>query len=195
MGDPSNWSEEPSFQAQLPLALVPYQPQWRRHIDLSDSSSSVELREAFGTAVLDFAVVTAEKPVFRYDDDQDEADLEAYLCYQRAREAFRPTKTESDADIHCPLTGEHEMRVLQLYPGKFDEELCSKLHVCSVDIEYPTRVGTEKTSKVSTPTQSLSGLNTDTGRKPTMQSLLLLVNRFGIQRFHMFGVVAPSLSR
>ena len=50
--------------------------------------------------------------------------------------AFQPTIPSST--IHQPLKGSQDMRVLELYPGSFEDELRCELHVCSVEFEYPT---------------------------------------------------------
>ena len=40
--------------------------------------------------------------------------------------------------IYQPLTGTHDIRVLELYAGEPEDELSCSLHICSVLFEYPT---------------------------------------------------------
>ena len=39
--------------------------------------------------------------------------------------------------VYQPLTGHQDIRVLELHPGRYEEELNCSLHVCWVDFEYP----------------------------------------------------------
>jgi WD repeat-containing protein 55 len=88
-------------------------------------------------------VVRAGKSYQEFDDFQKAA-LEAHLSKRRAHEAVRsspaveaPNGTEVEERIYCPLSGEHEFRVLEVYPGGFEASLRCKTHVCSIDFEYP----------------------------------------------------------
>jgi WD repeat-containing protein 55 len=89
-------------------------------------------------------VVRAGKSYEEFDDFQKSA-LEAHLSERRAHNVFRPPSaakhpddTEPDEGIHCPLNGEHEMRIMELYAGEFDASLHFKTHVCSVEFEERT---------------------------------------------------------
>ena len=46
-------------------------------------------------------------------------------------------RMESDEKIYNPLNDSQGMRVLELFPGKKEDGICCKLHVCSVGFEYP----------------------------------------------------------
>jgi WD repeat-containing protein 55 len=87
-------------------------------------------------------IVRAGKSYEEFDDFQRSA-LQARLSERQAHEAFRPpsaakpsNETEPEEGIYCPLNGEHEMRIMELYAGEFDASLHFKTHVCSLEFEY-----------------------------------------------------------
>lgn len=48
-----------------------------------------------------------------------------------------PHDMESDERIYHPLMDSQDMRVLELFAGKKEDDICCELHVCSVGFEYP----------------------------------------------------------
>ena len=74
------------------------------------------------------------------------------------------TKVEDtilDETIYQPLTGTHDIRVLELYAGEPDDELSCSLHICSVVFEYPvehvTSLGTQHRPRTLHATSCTSG--------------------------------------
>ena len=64
--------------------------------------------------------------------------------------------------IYQSLTGTHDIRVLELYAGKSEEELSGRLHVCSVLFEYPVEqvsdLGTQSQPRTLHATSCTSGI-------------------------------------
>jgi WD repeat-containing protein 55 len=95
---------------------------------------------------LDFEVVRVGKSYHGNLDGCDKANLEAYLYEQRPHEAYRPAPSlgaldeqKTDSNIFQPLNGPEEMRIIELYPGEFENILTCKTHVCTLKFEYPER--------------------------------------------------------
>ncbi len=89
-------------------------------------------------------VVKAGTPYTQFDDFQ-KASLDVFATQKRTsnqpQEVSLATKTNyttSDDLIHQPLIGKHDMRVLELHPGRSEDKLSCSLHTCCVDFEYPS---------------------------------------------------------
>jgi hypothetical protein len=91
---------------------------------------------------------TAENEVVRVGkayqefDDYQRLTQEAYLSERKSHGTFQtpvraPNEPQPNEMLHCPLSGEHDMRILEVYPGEFDDTLHCRLHLCSVGFEYP----------------------------------------------------------
>ena len=72
--------------------------------------------------------------------------LESFVSETRASEYLKQalgTTTddleESDETLYFPLNDAKDMRVLELDPGNPEDQVSCRLHVCSVDFEYPQR--------------------------------------------------------
>ncbi|ERF70936.1 hypothetical protein EPUS_06721 [Endocarpon pusillum Z07020] len=92
-----------------------------------------------------FEVVTAGKCCQEFDAFEKEA-FEAFISRQRPRSEQHSTstadaseQTEPGGGIYYPLTSNQQMRVLEVFPGEFDDVLQCKLHVCSIEFAFPTR--------------------------------------------------------
>ncbi|KAF7512731.1 hypothetical protein GJ744_000298 [Endocarpon pusillum] len=90
-------------------------------------------------------VVTAGKCYQEFHGLEEEA-LESFLTRQRAGTEQHSTstadaseQTEPGGGIYYPLTSDQQMRVLEVFPGEFDDLLQCKLHVCSIEFAFPTR--------------------------------------------------------
>ena len=81
--------------------------------------------------------------VYTHFDNSQKASLDAFVTQKRKssqpQEIPLSTKindSTSDDLLHQPLTGQHDMRVLELHPGGLQDGLSSSLHTCSVEFEY-----------------------------------------------------------
>lgn len=82
--------------------------------------------------------------VYTQSDDFQKASLDVFLNQKRTsgqlQEAYLGTKVnnaKSDDLVYQPLTGKHDMRVLELHAGRPEDKLSCILHVCSVNFQYP----------------------------------------------------------
>lgn len=79
----------------------------------------------------------------KLDPFEDEA-LQRFASERLAEDALHPRETKatlleasSNDLVYEPLANTLDMRIVQLSPGKFDEEIDCILHHCSVGFEYP----------------------------------------------------------
>lgn len=70
---------------------------------------------------------------------------------RRSASLIESPHSESDVKIYHPLNDSQDMRVLEIFPGKKDDGIFCKLHVCSVGFEYPTRPFEHSKSIIVTP--------------------------------------------
>lgn len=77
-------------------------------------------------------------------DEPNKAALDAYVRESKVAEVSKAPSVittdslnESDKRMYFPLSGAKDMRVLELDAGNPDDEITCRLHICSVDFEYP----------------------------------------------------------
>lgn len=69
-------------------------------------------------------------------------------------------ETASEAFVYSQLTNAQTIRIVQLAPGAFDDEISCTLHTCSIDFEYPVD-----------PTKQIDGAETLTFFTPTFHAV------------------------
>ena len=137
---------------------------WRRGSDSEPEHSNDSLKPDSD----DGPCIVKAGTVYTHSNDALEASVnvpEAHkeLDYILPR-APSGTKVEDnilDETIYQSLTGIHDIRVLELYAGKPDDESSCSLHICSVVFEYPvervTDLGTQYRPRTLHATSCTSG--------------------------------------
>ncbi|KAL8751690.1 MAG: hypothetical protein Q9184_005989 [Pyrenodesmia sp. 2 TL-2023] len=95
-------------------------------------------------ALQDEINIVKDGHVYRELDPFEEEALQKFVSGRLAGDSFQPRKNQatmleatSNDLVYEPLTKALDMRIVQLSPGNFDEEIECILHHCSVGFEYP----------------------------------------------------------
>ena len=108
----------------------------------TDSSlRNVPVESKVDLEIVKIGVVYTEMDAFRQDAvetyfatrvDEEDVELDS--------ETKDPQSVDFCTCTHPPLQGSQDIRVLELYPGDFTDELSCALHICSVDFEYSASI-------------------------------------------------------
>lgn len=119
---------------------------WSQDVDPSNVPSGIDLSELPVEPEVDPNITKAGVICQELDASQKTA-LEQYSEQIRAQATSRTAstvespRTELDEKIYHPLSDSQDMRVLALFPGQKDDDICCELHVCSVGLVYRDTTG------------------------------------------------------
>ena len=103
-----------------------------------------ELRRVPAESENDLKIVQAGHQYHQPDALQNDA-LESYFSKRQDHDSSKTFHTTNpEVEIYHSLMDSQDMRVLELCAGDFDDDIYCRLHICSVDFEYPTSKGSNQ---------------------------------------------------
>lgn len=138
---------------------------WRRSSDSDNEHSNDSLKTSSDAE----PCVVKAGTVYTHSKDALEASVNVPKNRRRLNSISPKLASGTNIDNSVPadtiyqsLTGTHDIRVLELYAGKSEEELSGRLHICSVLFEYPVEqisdLGTQSQPRTLHATSCTSGM-------------------------------------